>query len=314
VRRLVLTLSAQAALLGCCYWATLERVVGRWATDPQSPQGYFVIALAALVLWARRRRFPLQPLQGSWWGIAIVVLAVVVRTAAVRYDLVAIEMASLLAFLVGICFVLGGWPFISWAWPAVLLITFLVPLPHRIEELLSNPLRSVATSASGYWMQTLGLPAVAENNIVLVNEGNVVVVETCSGLGTVITLFAMTTAAVFIFRREHWQQLVILFSAIPMALFVNVLRITLTGVCHKFWGRQVAEVFFHDLAGWLLMPAALAILWFVFFVVDNFCYEVDEPIGSLHIVGLSVNRHARATRIRDMSASSGPAPFAEAGK
>ena len=61
-------------------------------------------------------------------------------------------------------------------------------------------------------MQTMGLPAVAENNIILVDEVTLGVVEACSGLGMIITLFALTTTAVLTRRRVPWQMPVILLS------------------------------------------------------------------------------------------------------
>lgn len=293
VRRLVVMLPPLAVLLAWCCGPALARVSERWATDPQCAQGYFVVAFAAFALWARRKRFPDQPLQGNWWGIPTVAAALAIRLTGGRYSVDVIELASLIPLLVGCCLVLGGWPLLRWAWPTVLIIMFLLPLPWRIEDRLTNPLRSVATSASAYVMQTVGLPAVAESNIILVDEVGVGVVRTCSGLGMVITLFALTTTAVLTFRRELWQQVVILLSALPIALLANLIRLTLTGVLHEFCGKGAAEIFSHDLGGWVMMPLALAILWLVYFVLDNFFYEVDGSARSLHVIGLSAIVRAR---------------------
>ena len=49
-------------------------------------------------------------------------------------------------------------------------------------------------------------------------------------------------------------------SSLPIALVANVLRITLTGVLHDAVDDQWAHELFHDLAGWLMMPVALALL------------------------------------------------------
>ena len=52
----------------------------------------------------------------------------------------------------------------------------------------------------------------------------------------------------------------LLVLTIPIALLVNVIRITVTGVLHQTVGHRVANVVFHDLAGWLMMPLALGLL------------------------------------------------------
>ena len=41
----------------------------------------------------------------------------------------------------------------------------------------------------------------------------------------------------------------------------NVVRITVTGVLYETAGPEWAEMVFHDLAGWFMMPLAVLLLW-----------------------------------------------------
>jgi len=61
--------------------------------------------------------------------------------------------------------------------------------------------------------------------------------------------------------REWWENAVILASAIPIALIVNSIRITVTGLLYQVASSEVAEMVFHDLAGWVMMPMALGMLF-----------------------------------------------------
>jgi exosortase/archaeosortase family protein len=63
-----------------------------------------------------------------------------------------------------------------------------------------------------------------------------------------------------IVKRPLWEKLLLVVSAIPIALVVNVLRITATGMLYELVSSQAAKLVFHDFAGWLMMPIALAIL------------------------------------------------------
>ncbi|MCI0379610.1 MAG: exosortase/archaeosortase family protein [Gemmataceae bacterium] len=291
-RKLLLLLAlGLGLLLVWFYWTSMEEVVARWANDPQYAQGYFVVAFAVAVLWARRGRYPQQPLQGSWWAVPFVGLAVLLRLGGARFYVESIELVSILPCLIGCCLALGGWKLLRWASPAIFLLIFVLPLPHRIEHSLTNPLRRIATSASAYWLQTLGVPAVAEENIILVDDFTIGVVEACSGLGMIITLFALTFTAGILFKRPLWHKAVVILSAVPIAMLANVLRITLTGVLYEIWGGTAADVFFHDLAGWVMMPVALAILWFEFWILDNLFYEVEASVQPLRRFGLSAPTH-----------------------
>jgi len=87
------------------------------------------------------------------------------------------------------------------------------------------------------------------------------VVEACSGLSMLVIFFALSTAVAIVVRRPLWERLLLVASAVPIALLCNIIRITVTGVLHKVAGAQLADYVFHDLAGWLMMPMALGMLW-----------------------------------------------------
>jgi exosortase/archaeosortase family protein len=94
-----------------------------------------------------------------------------------------------------------------------------------------------------------------------------------------VTFFALATAVAFVIRRPLWEKVVVVLSAAPVAVAANVVRITATGVLHRTAGSRVANAVFHDLAGWLMMPLALGLLWAELEFLA--CLFVrPEPIGS----------------------------------
>ncbi len=64
-------------------------------------------------------------------------------------------------------------------------------------------------------------------------------------------------------------------SAVPVAVAANVARITATGLAYYAWGQHsaAAHAIFHDLAGWLMMPLALALLWLELRLLDRLFVE-----------------------------------------
>src|SRR5262249_8377614 len=131
----------------------------------------------------------------------------------------------------------------------------------QVETALAHPLRRLATVASTYCLQTLGFPALAEGNVIVIGALKLGVIDACNGLGMLVTFFALSTAAALIAARPLLDRLVIVASAIPIALVANVVRITGTAVVYETLGSDVGELLKHDLAGWLMMPLALGLLW-----------------------------------------------------
>jgi exosortase len=172
-----------------------------------------------------------------------------------------LDGVSLLPYLGGLALVIGGWRALAWAWPSIAFLVFMVPLPWRIETALGGPLQAVATRVSTYLLQTLGLMAFAEGNVIQLNGGRIGVVEACNGLSMLITFIALSTAAALVVRRPLLDRLVLVASAIPVALLANIFRICLTGALQEGVGGHASSRFYHDLAGWVMMPLALALYW-----------------------------------------------------
>jgi exosortase/archaeosortase family protein len=98
-----------------------------------------------------------------------------------------------------------------------------------------------------------------------------------------LTIFvAMAVAITLVTDRPWWERIVIVISAIPIALAVNIIRITVTGILYLTAGARLADLVFHDLAGWFMMPLALGLLYIEFQILSHLIIE-DDTTGPLQI-------------------------------
>ena len=241
------------------WWTTLTDMAGRWAHDPQYSHGYLVPLFAVILLGLRRELMP-KTWSPSWWGAPLLFTGIGLRLLGNYYFSQWLDAISLLPTLAGLWLMLGGRQTLRWAWPAIAFLVFMVPLPYRLSGELAGPLQRLATLVSTFFLQTLGVPAIAEGNVILLSEVEIGVVEACSGLRMLVIFFALSTAVALLLKRPMWERLLVVFSAIPIALASNILRITSTGLLHELVSSEVANIVFHDLAGWLMMPLALGML------------------------------------------------------
>jgi exosortase len=179
-----------------------------------------------------------------------------------------LDPLSLIPLVAAVTMLAGGWRGMKWAWPAIVFLFFMIPLPGVMEAWLREPLQWIGTEASVWVIQTLGMPAMRSGNVINLLHAQVGVVEACSGLRMLMLFFTMCVGAAFVVRVSLWEKLVMLVSAIPIALLCNVARITVTAILHEVAHRwpsvitpETAEYVFHDLAGLLMPPLALLMLW-----------------------------------------------------
>lgn len=192
---------------------------------------------------------------------------------------------SLLPYVAGVFLLLGGWPALRWAGPSIAFLIFMIPLPYRLENALGPPLQRLATLAGTYILRTLGFMAFSEGNVIQLNDARIGVVEACCGLSMVITFIALATGMAMVVKRPLYERIVMVLSAIPVALLANIARIGLTGVLHETFGGQVADKFYHDLAGWVMIPFALLLYWCEIWILSHIL--VDKTIEAPLLVGLA---------------------------
>ena len=73
--------------------------------------------------------------------------------------------------------------------------------------------------------------------------------------------------------------------SIPVALLANTIRITVTGILHDTVGGHAADTFYHDLAGWLMIPLALALYWLEIWVLSRLLIETKRvAVPALELV------------------------------
>src|SRR6185312_8798043 len=161
-------------VLGClvwAFWSTLTELALVWKTNDQYSHGYLVPGFAVFLLWLRRERLDREAARPSFvLGGLLLALGVGLRLAGVYWYYLWLDTISIVPCVAGVCWLLGGWAAWRWAWPAILYLSFMIPLPYRVATSMSGPLQNLATVTSTFIMQAIGLPALSEGNVIVLNE------------------------------------------------------------------------------------------------------------------------------------------------
>jgi exosortase/archaeosortase family protein len=171
----------------------------------------------------------------------------------------------------------------------------MVPLPFSVEGKFAEQLQMLGTQCSTYSLQTMGYPALSEGTDILINQERLGVVKACSGLGMLMTFFALSTAVALVINRPSdggsppltspgnpppggpgtgpgggpkggggrpvLVPIIIVASAVPIALISNVARITFTSMLYDATRNETVRQWAHDGAGWFMMIFALGLMW-----------------------------------------------------
>ena len=257
---LILILFAATAWI---YQDIVSWMISVWESNPDYSHGYLVPFFSLVVLYLTRDELPTST-KTSWGalviGIVLIAGAFAIRATGIYTRILTLEALTLIPCLIGIILILGGWRLTWWAGPAVAFLVFMIPLPQVIAGSMSNSLQTLATKTSTYSLQTLGIPAMANGNIISLSENTIGVAEACSGIRMLYSFVALSVGMCLVITRPWWEKIVICCSALLIAVLANTVRITATGLAYEFGSPELADKIFHDLAGWLMMPFAVVLL------------------------------------------------------
>jgi exosortase len=277
-----------AASLLWAYWPTLYDLERTWSRDPRYSHGYLVPVFALYVLWLRRA-YRSGRVGSRWIGVALFLAGGVFYFVGAYSYFSWLDSTSFLVSLGGLCALLGGRAGLQWAWPSIAFLTFMVPLPYRVETALGSSLQRLATVVSTYALQVLGIPAFNSGNTIIINDYTLGIIDACNGLGASYMVLACAVGAALLIHRPLVDKIILIASAIPIALVANATRVTLTGVLHEIMGKRAADHVEHDLAGWLTMPLALALLYVEYQLLVRLLIAVPDSTA------LAVGRNQKST-------------------
>lgn len=267
------------AALVAAYWNMIEFTATYWQKDMYS-HGYIIPLFAAYLFWIQKRALVDAPSIDRWIGVAIIGICLGVRVAAAYWDLNNPERLSFLGCLLGVTLVVGGRSMLWWAGLPILFLGFMFPFPAVIENTVLTKLQTYASMLSTWTLQILGVSAARQGNTINVDtlQEPLQVAEACSGLRMLTIFGAMSVALVMIIDRPWWDKMIILISAIPIALASNMIRIVSTALLYMAFGQDTPWLnkLIHDWAGFAMMPIGLGLLWIELSILSRLTIPIES--------------------------------------
>jgi len=212
---------------------------------------YLIREKMAELLTARRQAYPL--------GLVVVIGAVLLFIAGYVGAEFFSKRLSLIVLLYGSVLFLEGSAIAGMVAFPVGVLFFAVPLPYILYNAMAFPLKLIASQIAVWFIALLGMPVFREGNVITLPHTTLEVVDACSGIRSLMTLFTLAFLLAYFHHNKMWKRLLVISFAAPIAVFANALRVTMTAILTQYdagWGHGTL----HDLTGWLVFVLSFGLL------------------------------------------------------
>jgi len=271
--------SAIAAVVVFLYATVIAKLSRDWWFDENYSHGLLVPFVIAFIIWKEWPALKSSAGEGSrLLGGALCSLAILLLFAGTLGAELFTARISLVVLLTGIIlYFYGGRVLRLLAVPFALLV-LAIPIPQIVFNKIAFPLQIWASQMAAWGIGLFGIQVGRSGNVIdIMARGatqpvSLEVVEACSGIRSLMTLVTLALILAYFTRRNDdrpflsfsnsdlWRAIVLMISALPIAVLTNAARVASTGVLVYFYGESAAKGVWHQMSGWLVYVVALGLL------------------------------------------------------
>ncbi len=231
-------------------WPLWRWLWGEWRGNDYYSHGFLIVPIAAYLSWRRfndvgnGRPHPQQNDNRSLLLLAGSLVAYLLAFIAKAYFLAAFAMIGLIGALAWT--LLGTQMARQLAFP-IAFLSLMTPLPFIEQATL--PLALLTGRFSAALTRFLGLDVSVAGTAVSLPNTDLVIGAQCSGVNSIIALFALTALLAYALQGPLWGKLTLLALSLPLAMLGNVLRVAALLFAAHYFSLQTAFNFYHDYSG-----------------------------------------------------------------
>jgi exosortase len=260
---------ALLVVLIASYGPVVIELVQDWIRDPNYHHGFLIPIVSGYLLWNRRRELVSDAARPSWFGLVGILLAAAMLILGSAGAEVFTQRLSLLVLVGSLVLFFYGWRRLRRvAFPLAFLL-FAIPLPYLIYYGLTGPMQALAAKCAILGLKAIGVPLVAQGNVIHLANGSLEVAEACSGIRSLYAFLALGALVAQSTSVPIWGRLLIFLATIPLSIIGNAVRVWASGVGTCLVGPGVTRGTPHELFGLLVFAVSLGVFLLFKKVVGN---------------------------------------------
>jgi exosortase len=269
------------ALFVPLHWDIIGRLI-RFAWTDGDWSHAFIVPLISLY-FVHQRRDDLKAIEPRtcWWALPLLLIGMAgyfLSIYPIRNDM--LKGYFMILEIFAIVLLLAGPRVIMITWLPIVYLVFAVKVSQKYWTIIAENLQLLAAKSSVVTLQLFGIDATVSGTTIdlwhgMQPLGSLNVAEACSGLRMLMTFIALGVAMAYLWDRPWWARLTMVLLTVPIAVVVNVGRVTVIGLLYLIDPKYSAGDF-HLFMGMLMLIPACGLFLLLGWVLNKIVLHVPD--------------------------------------
>jgi exosortase A len=282
--RWILLLSALIILLFIFYSQTVISIVGKWWTSDTYAHGMIIIPLSLFMIWTQRNQLKILQPKPTWWGIALLLPALILWLFASAVDVLVVQQLALLCMVWALIFGILGWIVVKHVLFPLAFLFFAIPIGEGLIPILRDFTAVFTVKA----LLFTGIPVYWEGLYFTIPSGNFEVAKACSGARYLFASIALGCLFAYISFSSIKKRALFILVSILLPIIANGLRAYGIVLIAHYSDFKYAVGVDHLVYGWLFF----GFIMFLLFYISNKWRDKSPPIQTINtkpVTSISAN-------------------------
>jgi exosortase A len=245
------------------YFPVWKGLVLTWYRSDDYSHGFFIIPVVIYSLWQKREELVKLPRQSSTVGLVLLIISLIFYILASYAEIKTGAALAMIFSIVSVVLFFYGFAFFREIIFILVFLLFMIPVPAQMYSAMTTPLQLVVSQVSVWFVMLFGLPIFREGNVIHLPEHTLEMVQACSGLRSLMSLLTLSVIISYFTLRSNWLRVILLFSAVPAAIIVNIIRVMIMIFAFYYFDLDLTQGTVHTIFGTIVFTLAIALVFLV---------------------------------------------------
>ncbi|MBT6339269.1 MAG: exosortase/archaeosortase family protein [Desulfobacula sp.] len=242
------------------YYQVFIDLINDWSSNDNYSHGYFIPFISIYMIYSIRSELSNIKIKPQNLGLLLLITGLAQLLIGKIGSEFFVQRTSIVTVLFGLTLFFGGLSLTKKMLIPIFYLILMIPLPAIIWNRIAFPMQLFSSALTEKVIQLTGIAVFREGNILHLAQTTLEVVDACSGLRSLTIMFALSAVIAWFATCSTKKKWIIFATAAPIAVLLNITRLTFTAMLASKYGSDVAQGFLHEFSGLVTFALGLTVL------------------------------------------------------